>query len=170
MPVRAIFGRACDLGVLAVNPTTGLKLPAVRGRRDRIVDPAEAAQLLDELPEGGRALWATALYAGLRRGELLALRFDDVDLAKGVIRVERSYDPRSATTGMPKSRAGVRRVPIAAVLRDYLDAHCLRSDWKDGLVFGRTATEPFDHSSVIVRGVVGVAEGGSRAGARGRSQ
>jgi len=151
MPLRAIFRRAVRDGILAVNPTAGLELPAVRGRRDRIVDPPAAQRLLDELPEKDRTLWATALYAGLRRGELLALRFTDVDLAAGVIRVERSYDPRSATTDTPKSRAGDRKVPIAAVLRDYLDQHRLRSAWKDGLVFGRTASEPFNHSSIIVR-------------------
>ena len=39
-----------------------------------------------------RALWATALYAGLRRGELQALRREDVDLATGVIHVERGWD------------------------------------------------------------------------------
>jgi len=130
-----------------------LRLPAVRGRRDRIVTPAEAEGLLGELPEGDRALWATALYAGLRRGELLALRWTDVDLATGVIRVEQSYDPRSGQFGTPKSRAGVRKVPVAGALRDYLDAHKLRSEWNDGLVFGRDAATPFNHSSVVVRAV-----------------
>ena len=151
MPLRAIFGRAHDRNELAVNPTVRLRLPAVRGRRDRIVEPAEAERLLRELPEGDRALWATALYAGLRRGELLALTLGDVDLAAGLLRVERSYDPRSGATGAPKSRAGVRRVPIAAVLRDYLAAHKARSSSGEGLVFGRTAAQPFNHSSVLRR-------------------
>ena len=69
------------------------------------------------------ALWATALYAGLRRGEPLALRSEDVDLAAGVIRVDRAYDPKAAVFVAPKSRAGVRRVPIPSVLREYLIAH-----------------------------------------------
>ena len=74
MPLRAIFRRAVARGELAVNPTSALELPAVRGRRDRIVSPEQAAQLLVALPERDRPLWATALYAGLRRGELQALR------------------------------------------------------------------------------------------------
>ena len=65
-----------------MNPTTGLELPAVRGRRDRIASPTEAAALIEALPERDRALWATALYAGLRRGELMALRGEDIDLQK----------------------------------------------------------------------------------------
>ena len=112
MPLRAIFRRAVARGDVAVNPTTGLELPAVRGRRDRIVSPEQAAKLLDALPERDRALWATALYGGLRRGELQALRWEDVDLAKGVIRVERAWDVREGQIE-PKSRAGRRTVPIA---------------------------------------------------------
>jgi integrase len=63
----------------------------VRSRRDRIADPVEAAALIAAVPAGqDRALWATAFYAGLRRGELQALRWQDVDLAAGFIHVERS--------------------------------------------------------------------------------
>lgn len=51
MPLRAIYRRAVARGNVAVNPTTGLELPAVRGRRDRIASPDEAAALLNALPE-----------------------------------------------------------------------------------------------------------------------
>ncbi len=146
MPLRAIFRRAVARGDVAVNPTTGLELPAVRGRRDRIVAPEQAAKLLDGLPEGDRALWATALYGGLRRGELQALRWDDVDLAKGVIRVERAWDVREGQIE-PKSRAGRRSVPIAVVLRDYLVEHKQRAEG-DGHVFARANGKPFDAVTV----------------------
>ncbi|HEY8775075.1 MAG TPA: hypothetical protein VIM33_01205, partial [Gaiellaceae bacterium] len=43
MPLRAIYRRAISRGDVAVNPTAGVTLPAVRGTRDRIADPAEAA-------------------------------------------------------------------------------------------------------------------------------
>ena len=106
MPLRVIFRRAIEDGDVAVNPTGHLRLPAVRGRRERIASPEEAQQLVDALPERDRALWATALYAGLRRGELMALRWEDVDLAQGVIHVERSYDEKARVDVEPKSRAG----------------------------------------------------------------
>lgn len=67
--------------------------------------------------EGDQAIWATALYAGLRLGELQALRVEDVDLAAGVVRVERGWDPVEGEIQL-KSEAGRRKVPIAAVLRD----------------------------------------------------
>ncbi|HXH89840.1 MAG TPA: hypothetical protein VNI55_14670 [Gaiellaceae bacterium] len=42
MPLRAIYRRAVARGELTVNPTTGLELPAVRGKRDRVASPGEA--------------------------------------------------------------------------------------------------------------------------------
>jgi integrase len=91
------------------------------------------------------------MYAGLRRGELMALRVEDVDLASGIIRVERSFDPKERAFIEPKSRAGRRSVPLAAVLRDYLIAHKLRLGWNEGLFFGRSPQTPFDDSSLAAR-------------------
>jgi hypothetical protein len=135
MPLCALYRRAFQRGLVTVNPTTNLALPAVRGRRDRIVTPEEAGRLLGVLPEAQRPLWATALYAGLRRGELMALRFEDVDFGHGLIRVERSYDPRSQSFVEPKSRSGRRTVPMAKVLRQYLASTKLEAGRATGLVF-----------------------------------
>lgn len=94
LPLRAIYKRALarpETGI-AVNPTSDLEMPAVSGGRDRIASPDECADLLAALQPTDRALWATAMYAGLRRGELMALRREDVDLAAGVIHVRRGWD------------------------------------------------------------------------------
>jgi integrase len=119
MPLRVLYRRALARGDVAINPITGIELAAVRGRRERIASPDEAAQLIDALPEDERAVWATACYAGLRLGELQALRDEDVDLEHGVIRVTRSWD-KIAGPITPKSRAGTRNVPIVGVLRAHL--------------------------------------------------
>jgi integrase len=150
-PLRGIFRRAVARGELAVNPTRGLELPAPRGVRDRIASPAEATELIAALPARDRGLWATAMYAGLRRGELLALRWEDVDLAEGVIRVRRSYDPKAGLYLEPKTRAGRRNVPIASVLRGTLIEHRLATGRSDGLVFGATADRPFTPSNATRR-------------------
>jgi integrase len=148
MPLRVIFRRAVEDGDLAVNPCTHLRLPAVRGRRERIASPEQAQQLLAALPDPDRPVWATALYAGLRRGELMALRWDDVDLAAGVIRVERSYDEKGGVEIEPKSRAGRRAVPIVGALRDILVAYKAGQDNHRGLVFGSSASTPFVASNL----------------------
>jgi integrase len=88
------------------------------------------------------------LLRGLRLGELQALRWEDVDLANGIIRVERSWDKKEGPIE-PKSRAGRRAVPIPAVLRDYLVEHKLRSAWSAGLVFGRSEVRPFNEWTVL---------------------
>ena len=149
MPLRAIYRRALARGLVAVNPTTGIEVPATQGRRDRIVSPAEAARLLKALPESDRPLWATAAFAGLRVAELQALSWTQVDLDHGLIRVERSWD-RKAGYIDPKSRAGARSVPIPSALRVLLAEHRLRTGGR-GLVFGRTEDDPFDPSSVRAR-------------------
>ena len=62
------------------------------------------------------------MYAGLRRGELRALRWDDVDLGAGLLKVRRSWDDREGEAE-PKTKGSQRRVPIvaplAALLRDH---------------------------------------------------
>src|SRR5262249_46595759 len=115
--------------LVGVNPCEQLELPANRSARVEIVSVARAAALVDALSAPrDRALWATAFYAGLRRGELMALRWLDVDLGAGELHVERSYDPKERTFGAPKSRSGRRRVPVAALLRAQLRELALRSD------------------------------------------
>ena len=148
MPLRVIFRRAVEDGDLALNPCTHLRLPAVRGRRERIASPEEARRLLAALPERDRPVWATALYAGLRRGELMALRWDDVDLARGVIRVERSYDDKGRVEIEPKSRAGRRTVPIVGALRDVLVVYKASQGRDRGLVFASSAETPFVPSNL----------------------
>ncbi len=148
MPLRVIFRRAVEDGDLAVNPCAHLRLPAVRGRRERIASPEEARRLLAALPERDGPVWATALYAGLRRGELMALGWDDVDLARGVIRIERSYDDKGRVEIEPKSRAGRRTVPIVGALRDVLVAYKASQGRDRELVFGSSAEAPFVPSNL----------------------
>ena len=75
--------------------------------------------MIAAVPERDRPIWATAMYGGLRRGELRALRVEDIDLEQGLIRVERGWDPYEGEIKL-KSNAGRRKVPISAVLRTLL--------------------------------------------------
>jgi integrase len=147
MPLRAIYRRHLARGDVGLNPVSGIELPAVRGKRDRIVAPAEAAKLIAAAPSEDRALWATAFYGGLRLGELRALGWSNVDLAAGLIRVERSWDDREGFID-PKSRAGRRKVPIPAALRDHLTEHRMNGDGH-GFVFGDE--RPFNAAMVYKR-------------------
>jgi integrase len=147
-PLQAIYRHAVRRDLLAVNPTREVELPADRGRRDRIATAAEAARLLAALPAADRPIWATAFYAGLRRGELQALRRSDVDLQSSEIEVQRSWDQYEGPIPA-KSKAGLRTVPIIGVLRDYLEAVDVGDG--SGLLFGRSSRVPFSPKSISDR-------------------
>jgi integrase len=151
IPVRAIYRHAMrsPSSGIVVNPTAGLELPAARGRRERIAPPKECAMLLAALQDRDRALWATAMYAGLRRGELMALHIEDIDLAAGVIHVRRGWDQYEGAIGTKSGNA--RKVPIAGALRGHLAKHLLALGWREGLAFGTTSADPFVMTSVAFR-------------------
>jgi integrase len=151
LPLRAIYRRAAARGEIAVNPTLKLTLPAVRGRRERITPPREAKALIAAVPLGDRALWATAFYAGIRRGELQALQWHDIDLHECLIHVDHSWD-RKAGLIEPKSRSGKRRVPITTGLRQHLLAHRLhQGHGGHGYVFTNQHGNPFDPVTIHTR-------------------
>jgi integrase len=148
-PLRAIYRIAMRDEIVGVNPTSGLELRAQKGRRERIAPPEEAAGLLAALPVEQRGVWGAALYAGLRRGELRALRVSDVDLDVGIIRVRRTWDEIEGLQEGGKSAAAVRDVPIFAPLAVILADHLLATDrFGEDLIFGLTAQKPFAPTSV----------------------
>jgi integrase len=151
VPIRVLFRHALERDEVGANPTNGIRLPSGGKPRDRAATADEAASLLAALPEQDRPLWATAFYAGLRRGELRALRWDDIDLTEGIIHVRRGWDDVVGEIE-PKSEKGTRRVPITAPLRACLtDARA--SSGRDGsdLVFGSSADRPFTPSHIRKR-------------------
>jgi integrase len=150
------FRYALRRSVIASNPTTDLELPAGADEEMRFASKAEAAAYIDALPVEDQALWATAFYAGLRRGELQALRWSNVELGNpAAFTVLKAW---SAGEGAPKTKAGVRRVPIVPSLKKLLESERARTKRSgNDLVFGRTASDPFVPSTVRARsqGVAG---------------
>ena len=144
-PLQAIYRHAVRGEVIAINPTREVDLPIARGRRDRIATAAEASRLLAALPDEDRPIWATAFYAGLRRGELQALRASDIDFDRAEIHVQRSWDQHEGAIP-PKSKAGIRTVPLLRVLRGHLEEFPLPAG--SALAFGRDADLPFSPEAV----------------------
>jgi integrase len=152
-PLRNLFRRALKRGEVSTNPTLDLDLPARDEEEVKIVAPDEAAALIAALPVEERALWATALYAGLRRGELRSIRWKHIELPThgiGKMSVLRSWS--SAEEAGPKTRAGKRSVHIVPQLASHLREHRQRTGRAgDDLVFGRTASKPFEPTTVRSR-------------------
>ena len=123
--------------------TVSLTVTFAALRLDRGRGGARHRGLVEALDEDDRALWATAFYAGLRLGELRALRDEDVDLEAGLVPGRRRWcDPKEGPIE-PKSRAGRRVVPIVALLRSHLAPRKLRRGGDEGLFFGE-GERPFD--------------------------
>jgi integrase len=153
MPLRVIYRRAIEDGLVALSPCEHLRLPRVDSRRERIAGADEARLLLAALPLRDHALYATAFFAGLRLGELRALCWRDLDLGKGRIHVERSLDGTGVTIDT-KTRAGDRIVPIlTGELLDILSEHreASRAEPGDFVFAGSSPARPFSASAVYRR-------------------
>jgi integrase len=89
-PLSGIFRYAVRQGWRSENPVRGLEAdekPTIETREQRILEPEEIRKLLEAAPTKYRPLIETAVFTGLRLGELLGLKWGDVDLSRGVIRV-----------------------------------------------------------------------------------
>jgi integrase len=119
---------AVDDGLIPRNAAAGLKLPKLSREE---IDPlsSEEARWLLEAVRGERleALYVLAINTGMRQGELLALKWDDVDLGAGLIRVRRTLTKADAayTTGEPKTKKSRRAIRLTSgavsALRTHLD-------------------------------------------------
>jgi integrase len=130
---------------LLTNPTDGLRLPSVpTGGRDRIATAEEARRLVAALPPAEAVLWATALYSGMRFGELRALRAENIDFARKRIKVLAGWDAFEGEID-PKTEKGKRNTVIIGLLETLLREHLERTG-RSGrdLVFGRRADSAFN--------------------------
>jgi integrase len=100
--------------------------------------------------EQDAAIFLTAAFTGLRRGELVALRWRSVDFARQTIRVVASYSERALSS--PKS-GRARSVPMAPPVAEALARLAGRGhdDQEDGLVFPGTFGEYLDGSALYRR-------------------
>ena len=134
--MHGILQRGRKLYGLPFNPAADVEKPSVRRTGDiEVFSPEEVMALVRAAasPQDA-AIYLTAAFSGLRRGELLALRWRDVDFAAQVIRVRASYAEGHLTT--PKS-GKVRSVPMAPDVAKSLACLAQRDRWTgdDDLVF-----------------------------------
>lgn len=105
-------------GILGKNPADDVDLPKWSRPEMRPYDEAEVAAFLAEASKNGdplAALWRLVFATGIRRGELLGLRWSDVDLVDGAITVEQTRVQSSTVfVSTPKTRAARRRITIDA--------------------------------------------------------
>lgn len=129
--------------LLERSPVTDAEPPAVPRAPMTVYTPAQVAHLIaSETDERYRALWALSVTTGMRRGELLGLRWEGVDLERGVVHVR----------GLTKTVSGQRSIllppAMVAMLREHQAQQARRRaalgvGWREhGLVFDAGAGHP----------------------------
>lgn len=124
-PLSRLLNHAVRRGVIAVSPMNRLdrtERPAVWAAEQKILKREEIGRLLDGAPSRYRTLIATAVFTGLRQGELLGLTWGDVDFDGGVVKVRKSLD-RHGRRLEPKTRHAVRDVVVMPTLARTLKQH-----------------------------------------------
>jgi integrase len=162
---HGVFQFAIKRGWATSNPVAATDRPrAQQADPDiRFLNNEELEALLRAVPTDDvlgptdHALYSLAAMTGLRQGELVALRWRDIDWPAGVVRVRRNYT--RGAWGTPKSRRSSRAVPLADRAAAELDRHFQRSAYRadDQLVFCNPHTgnphtgNPYDASKLRER-------------------
>ncbi|MDP9363201.1 MAG: site-specific integrase [Chloroflexota bacterium] len=132
--VHAVLHHALDdavkWGLLFRNVVDAVEPPQKARTEMRVWDADQAGRVLRSAADDPlEALWRVAIYTGMRRGELLAVKWTDLDLDAGALFVQRSLG-RGQTSrleeGEPKSRSGRRRIALSPSVVDSLRRHRVR--------------------------------------------
>jgi integrase len=86
--LRHIFTKAIEWGFAQDNPAKRVKLFRPRNARLRYLSEEEIVRFLDSCEDYFRPLATVAIHTGMRRGEMLSLRWKDTDFPNGIIHVE----------------------------------------------------------------------------------
>jgi integrase len=109
------------------NPSDAVQPPKIEKHRMATYDMAQTAELLGALK--GQRIYVPALFAvlcGLRRGEIAALKWRNVDLEKGSLAVVESVEQMNGSVRLKETKSGrVRTVALPLTVRDELRAHRL---------------------------------------------
>ncbi len=117
--LSGIFQEALFDEVIEKNPVKFVRLPKYHSPIIKPFTADEVKKILDNVDNFNFKVYlAIAFYTGMRSGEIIALKKEDINLEKGLIRVARSRSRFGETT--PKTRYSIREVPIIEVLKPYL--------------------------------------------------
>jgi integrase len=164
---KALKAAVAD-GLVPRNVTEGVKAPRQAKKEVRPLSPDQARALLCAA-RGDRleALYVLAITAGLRQGELLGLRWDDLDLEAGKLSVRRTLtagsvgSPGGPVFDNPKRDKSRRSVRLTDSAMEILRRHKVTQNeerlklgtlWKDhALVFPNRVGKPMDHNNLYQR-------------------
>jgi integrase len=157
VPFGRVLGYAARRKVSPSNPMRRLERserPRVTRREMRILRPDEINALLNAANPAYKPILATAIFTGLRQGELLGLRWADVDFDNGLVHVRRQLD-RLGHYVEPKTPRSVRTVVLTPSLAKLLRGHKRTSPHTTPTdpVFATSTGRPMHYRNVTRRGL-----------------
>jgi integrase len=161
--LRKALKDAVSDGLIPRNITDGIKAPRPKKKEINPLSPEQARAFLAAV-HGDRfeALYVLAVHCGLREGELLGLKWDDVDLENGMLRVRRTLsEPKTGYIfELPKNGKG-RSIKLTQAATEALRSHLGRQleeidgngdDYQDqGLVFPSRRGTPMNAKNLTAR-------------------
>jgi integrase len=156
-PLGRILGYAARRGLIPDNPIRRLERgerPTTVRREFRMLRPDEIDALLRAATPSYRAILATAIFTGLRQGELLGLTWADIDFGEAVVHVRRQLD-RTGERTAPKTAKASRDVILMPSLAKLLREHKLASAHSQAHdpVFATLMGRPMHFRNVTRRGL-----------------
>jgi integrase len=131
---RAALDKAVKMKLIRVNPADMCRLPPKKGKEKQILSDDEMRRLMIQAKEDGfYEMFLLDLSTGMRRGELLALKWDDIDLQSGEIRISKQVKIKNGQTviSAPKTKNAVRSIivppEITGILKEYKET--VNSEW-----------------------------------------
>src|SRR5260221_1225836 len=134
------------------NPASGVELPEYRPVREKhILTPEQVTALLDELTEPFHTMVLLAILTGLRVGEILGLRWENVDFSLALMHVSQRYYRGQMDT--PKTKSSKRSLPLPLPSLESLKRHRAKqqSSKDPGLVFQTRKGTPYSDTNILHR-------------------
>jgi len=123
---RTALEKAMQDGLIRTNPAIGCKLPPKKAREMQVLDREELQRFfIQAQAEGYYELFLLDLATGLRRGELMALQWDDLDFKTGVLSINKQICDVKGELQLstPKTKTSIRKLAmppaVVSVLKEY---------------------------------------------------
>ena len=162
---RVALDRAAAQGLILKNPALACKAPTTHPKEMQVLTQEEMQRLLIQAKENDcYELLLLELSTGLRRGELLALRWDDLDFQTGALRVERQVQrvKGSLAVTQPKTKSSSRSIILPAPVLEILKNHRqgINSPWM--FPSPRKENSPLDPAAVRKKLAIVLARAGCK--------
>ena len=117
--LNSVYDFAIDNRIIDFNPASRIELPQAKPQVSRRALTSEEQKRVVEFEHRGKRAIMLLMFSGLRRGEATALTWNDVDLERNTITVNKSYDFKQNKIKAPKNGKS-RTVFVPDILIDYL--------------------------------------------------